>query len=171
MGPHKQSAILIDKLSLLNSVLALIMSRYIDVYYLNLSKSLKKKWIVDMLGGFGVCLLKMEQNPEPVLRNYISKIGDYSEAVYKEIFDPDFPFSSLSKLFQNIQFLDKKLKILILHFLDGLAFDLPRFMLWAEHFKKQYKNIYLYSCNPVYVIFGKKYKNEYKILCVCAMKF
>ena len=137
MDKRKPKIFLFETLSVGNLFLAFLLRLWGPVHYACPAGCLANPEVIARLDNFGIKILKYENASAYIIKNDRHIKSRVTNLVFEEIFSPDSRFDILRNLFVNIENFDQKFRIVTQMALQAyLGHNIPRLMLWVEHFKK-----------------------------------
>ncbi len=137
--------LIIDQLSFMSLTYALLFRMLgFESIFLKVNRRLRNEKFIKLLIGLGISMVDYNSFRYFDLPKLVSLSGQLSKKVYSKIFDGN-ELKKHEAFFQDVEDIDKKLKVTIIDKLIGMLDNLAKVLICAEYYKKNFEIIYIYT--------------------------
>ncbi len=118
--------------------------------FLKVSRRLKNEKFLNLLSGIDISIVDYSSFKYYDWSKLVSLSTQLSKNVYSKMFDNN-ELKKYETFFQEVEEIDKKLKVVIINILIGMFGGLAEVLICAEYYKKKFKLIHIYTKNNGFV--------------------
>jgi hypothetical protein len=140
-----KNLLIIEQLSFMSLIYALLFRMLgFKSIFLKISRRLKNEKFLNLLSGIDISIVDYSSFKYYDWSKLVSLSAQLSKNVYSKMFDNN-ELKKYEAFFQEVEDIDKKLKVVIINILIGMFGGLAEVLICAEYYKKKFKLIRIYT--------------------------